>query len=143
MVKCFSEVEAAAAESIPTLFRSVMPDGVSHFYGMVCWTPQARAIEMVRDLRNRDKKLVIQWPQQIRNSKNQPTDVIDASMVGSAEDLQNCVNKLTKFVLTYGGPGLNGPTQWKADRIREFSDKMFVEATRLWGNPKFVDLIHP
>ncbi len=139
MEVCFREVEAIAPSSIPTLFRTVTSDGKAHFYGMVSWKFQARAIDMVPDTLFKDRKLVIQWAQQKRDIKGQPTKDLDESMVGSKEDFDECLLQLAKFIAAYGGPGENGPTQWKADKIDEFSGKMAAMAVKLWGYPKFID----
>ncbi|KAK3899707.1 hypothetical protein C8A05DRAFT_17892 [Staphylotrichum tortipilum] len=132
---CFGEVVAGAWRSVPTLFRTVTPEGIATFYGMVSWTFQDRAIEMVPVLTNKKNKFVIQWAQQILGSNGQPTAVLDKTMVGTREDLEHCIATLTQFIVDYGGPDRNGPKQWAADGIGNFSAHLFEAATKLWGNP--------
>ncbi|KAK3896644.1 hypothetical protein C8A05DRAFT_39809, partial [Staphylotrichum tortipilum] len=93
MVICLKAVEATSWRAIHTLFRF---------------------IDMVRDIRDRTKKLAIQWAQPVRNSKGWPTATLITAMQGTGEDLKTCAMALV-------------------------FDQMFIAATELWGNPKLVD----
>ncbi|KAK3297104.1 uncharacterized protein B0H64DRAFT_416318 [Chaetomium fimeti] len=130
MYLCLAGVEAGVKFNIPTLFRSVGPQGQPLYHGMVAWMPCKRCIELVPDISKEKKKLklIIQW------GKN-------TAGAGTEADAATCADELEQFVKNYGGP--NGPQQWAADGINTFSDMMFAEACALWGYPKLVNKMTP
>ncbi|EAQ86200.1 predicted protein [Chaetomium globosum CBS 148.51] len=130
MYLCLAGVEAGVKYGIPTLFRSISPQGQPLYHGMVSWMPYKRCIELVPNISKEKKKqkLVIQWGK-------------TKAGAGTDADLEKCVNELEQFIKNYGGP--NGPEQWEADGINEFSDYLFAAAVELWGNPKLVNKMTP
>jgi hypothetical protein len=106
---------------------------------MVAWTPRTHALQLVRDIHHKDKKLVIQWAQWIPDANGNPTAKLDEKMKGTPDDLAIYVRALEQFIKAYGGPGDNSPTQWAADGINKVSNGLFNAALDLWGYPKLVD----
>ncbi|KAH6850496.1 hypothetical protein B0I37DRAFT_115551 [Chaetomium sp. MPI-CAGE-AT-0009] len=132
MYLCLAGVEAGVKYGIPTLFRSIGPQGQPLYHGMVSWMPYKRCIELVPDISKEKKKLkmVIQWGK-------------TAASAGTEADAQKCADELEQFVKNYGGPPGNGEQQWAADGINLFSDLLFATACGLWGFPKLVNKMTP
>lgn len=133
MYMCLGGVEGAIKYSIPTLFRSVAPNGQPVYHGLISWMPYKHCIELVPDISpaNKKKRLIIQWAK--LNSKG----AINQADVGTDADLATCVEALENFVKVHGGP--NGPAQWAADGINGFSDQLFAASTVMWGSPKLIN----
>jgi hypothetical protein len=130
MYLCLAGVEEGVGHNIPTLFRSIGPQGQPLYHGMVSWMPARHCIELVPDIskEKRKLKLVIQWAK-------------TATGAGTEADGKACAVELEQFVKNYGGP--NGQEQWAADGINEFSDQLFAAACMLWGYPKLVNKMTP
>ncbi|KAK4150845.1 hypothetical protein C8A00DRAFT_36535 [Chaetomidium leptoderma] len=139
MVQCLQEIAESAADSVPTLFRTVdRATGVGLFHGLVVWAPRQRAIKMAKNTQDwKDKRIVtIQWAQQVRTKAGAPTAVLDNKMQGTEQDLKAGLTHLSQFIQAYGGP--NGAAQWEADGIDTFTLQLVQAACDLWGFPKLI-----
>ncbi len=141
MVQCLAEVATSASDSVPTLFRTMGADKIGKFHGLIVWAPAARAIKLARNSEEwRAKRIVtIQWAKQKTTKNGKATNELNTDMQGTEKDLELCLNTLNGWVLHYGGPDNNGPRQWAADGIENFTIAMIAAAVDLWGNPKLIE----
>ncbi|KAK0706890.1 hypothetical protein B0T26DRAFT_478797 [Lasiosphaeria miniovina] len=129
MIICLKEVEESAAKSVPTLFRSASSQSQPVFHGIIVWCPKDHALELgasTGDWRD-GKKMVIQFPKYIGNPQ-----VLDATMVGTQDELQECLQQLLQFIHDYGGP--HGQEQWET--VSTVNTALIQAAVNHWGMPK-------
>lgn len=140
MALCLEGIESAAPFTLPTLFRSVDAQGFVRFHGMVAWAPNKHALDLVRDLGQKNQKWTIQWAttKKVKEGKGmKDTGVLDPALQGTPETLAACMTKLAEFIQAYGGP--HWQAQWQADGIGAICLRMIDAACDVWGNPKLVD----
>lgn len=127
MVHCLEEIVEAASgkHAVPTLFRSMKPNGTPDYHGLVVWTPAQHAIHLACNSADwRAKKVVaIQWAKYKRTKGGKLTSEVDPEMVGTQQDLETCMKVLVQWVEEYGGPNKNGPTQWYVDQVEKETEK--------------------
>ena len=75
-------------------------------------------LRLIPDVNDRRHKLLIVW------GKN-----------GTDQDRDYCIDQLSQFITSYGGP--HGQEQWQADGIHNVNKEIWVAAERLWGYPVF------
>ncbi|KAH6626678.1 hypothetical protein B0J18DRAFT_146680 [Chaetomium sp. MPI-SDFR-AT-0129] len=134
MIMCLNGVESSIKYSIPTLFRSVTPNGMAQYHGLITWIPHRGCIDLVPDMKYRKRKFVIQWAKPDHKGR------VDENNRGSENDLAICIAAIEDFVKVHGGP--YGPAQWAADDINAFSDEMLAAAVGMWGFPKLNNFLH-